>query len=248
MDFTQKKISQVFISSKTEDLFYDKNHVLLGISPFNSYFSEENISDWIQWAQKTFNSFHIFVPDTLPIYTFLALGYSETKAIQKAKRQTAYLKNKIYRALEKNTISEDIIKKIIIDMDFLENNKSYQEIKEKYHHIYHNNIEFKKECDLSTGWVINGQPIKNEELFNENIAVEYILAEIPLFVDTSSILNVSSSLFVYHQTPQIIKYLYNNHMGNEFVKSNQGFIELAIKYSNDLNLGGVITKNEVQGI
>lgn len=105
--------------------------MLLGISPFNSYFSEEIIGHWIQWAHSTFSSFHIFIPDTLPIYTFLALGYDEAKAQNKTKRQAAYLKNKVARALERCQLKELDVTQLIIDMDYLENNPAYLELKEQ---------------------------------------------------------------------------------------------------------------------
>lgn len=243
MDSNQDNFSCSFVSSQSQHLFTQKHHALLGISPFNSYFSEKNISLWLQWALKNFASFHIFVPDTLPIYTFLALGYSESKAIQKAKRQACYLKNKIYRALSKNHI---VMEQLLIDMSVLEKNNQYLHIKEKCNELYLTNIQFKDQCDLSTGWVINGQKIKDETRANKNIAVEYILAEMPLFIDTPAILNTPSSLFVYHQTPQIINYLHANHIKNKFISENQGFIELAFEENEANKKNGVFIDDGVQ--
>lgn len=240
MDSIHKNIITTPVSSISKNLFNEKKHALLGISPFNSYFSEVAINQWIQWAKLTFSSFHIFIPDTLPIYTFLALGYDENKAKNKAKRQAAYLKNKIFRALANHNIQSKEAESLIIDMAFLEKNAAYTNLKESCRDLYSKNLNFRKEADLSTGWVLNGQSIKDETIANQNIAVEYILAEIPLFIDTPSILNTSSSLFLYHQTPQIIKYLYTNHMQNEFVASNQGFMEVC--FNDDLvHANGVLT-------
>src|SRR3990167_5816384 len=86
-------------SHNCEQIYTKKEHALLGMSPFNSYFSEENICRLIQCGKRNFSSFNIFIPDTLPVYTFLALGYENSKAINKTKRQIAYLKNKIFRGL-----------------------------------------------------------------------------------------------------------------------------------------------------
>lgn len=245
MDNRNVIVTPHLITSLSSTLYQQKEHVLLGISPFNSYFSEEIIGDWIQWAHTTFSSFHVFIPDTLPMYTFLALGYDEFKAKKKAKKQAAYLKNKVARALLQCQLDGIDANKLIIDMDYLENNQAYLELKKKCYALYNENPEFQKECDQCTGWVLNGHAVKDLDLANENIAVQYILNEMPLFMDTPSILNTASSLFSYHQTPQFINYLYTDHRKNEFVALNQGFIELSIHTHHTIP-DGVLFGNELR--
>ncbi len=230
-------VSRHLISPLSEEIFSKKEHILLGISPFNSYFSEEMIGYWIKWAQKTFTSFNIFVPDTLPVHTFIALGYSEAKAKSKAKRQASYLKNKISRALLKLGFSTQDLNNLLIDMNFLEANESYNRLKEKCYSLYKDNLEFRNECDQCTGWVLNGHPAKELKEEHLNIAVRYILDEMPLFLNTPSILNKSSSIFSYHQTPQLLNYLYTNHMENEYVALNQGYLELSIRNPVEISNG-----------
>ncbi|USQ15401.1 tRNA-dependent cyclodipeptide synthase (plasmid) [Legionella lytica] len=232
MEYRTVRMNTQPVSEASNQLYSQKEHALLGISPFNSYFSEEAIGLWIEWAKATFSSFHIFIPDTLPVYTFLALGYDEARARQKTKRQAAYLKNKVARALAHHHISGADAAQIIIDMSVLEKNPRYLELKEHCYTLYHTHSAFRDECDQCTGWVLNGQSIKDLHQANENIAVHYILDEMPLFMDTPSILGVNSSLFTYHQTPEFINYLYTDSMGSELIASNQGFIELSVHKQN----------------
>lgn len=238
-------ITPHLITPLSNALYKKKEHVFLGVSPFNSYFSEEMIEYWIQWAHNTFSSFNIFIPDTLPVYTFLALGYDELKAKNKAKKQAAYLKNKVTRALLKCQFIDIDINKLIIDMEYLEKNPAYIELREKCYTLYDENPEFQSECDQCTGWVLNGHSIKDPHLSNTNIAVQYILNEMPLFMNTPSILNVTSSLFSYHQTPQFINYLYNDHREKELIALNQGFIQLSVHTNHDI-LSGVQLENELK--
>lgn len=225
------KITPTLISSLSKELYTKKEHVLLGISPFNSYFSEEMISYWIQWAEKNFSSFNIFIPGTLPIYTFIALGYDLEKAKNKAKRQAVYLRNKVLRAFSKCGFTHTQADNLIIDMGFLEKNESYTRLKEKCYFLYTTNPNFKNECDKCTEWVLNGHTNNSLNTAKANIAVRYILDEMPLFMDTPSILNTTSSLFSYHQTPQFMNYLYTNQIENEFIALNQGFMELSVQKS-----------------
>jgi cyclo(L-tyrosyl-L-tyrosyl) synthase len=245
MENRDVSITPLLISPLSNTLYKKKEHVLLGISPFNSYFSEEMISHWISWAYETFSSFNIFIPDTLPIYTFLALGYDELKAKNKAKKQAAYLKNKIARALLQCRVKNIDHHNCIIDMAYLENNPIYQDLKNRCYTLYEEDLEFQRECDQSTGWVLNNHPIKDHLLANTNIAVQYILKEMPLFMNTPLILNKESSLFSYHQTPQFINFLYTNHMESRFIALNQGFIELSVNLSHDI-LKGVLLEDELK--
>ena len=76
LDEKPSKVSVAPLSLNCENLLKRREHVLLGISPFNSYYCEFRITKLIEWARDNFKNFHIFVPDTLPYYNFLALGYS----------------------------------------------------------------------------------------------------------------------------------------------------------------------------
>ena len=236
-------ITPTLISSLSQELYEKKEHVLLGISPFNSYFSEEMIGHWIQWAERSFASFNIFLPDTLPIHTFMALGYSQEKAQSKARRQAAYLKNKVIRALSNRRLTDINPKDLIIDMGFLEKNEAYNLLKDNCYRLYNKNPNFKKECDQCTEWVLNGHTTNALHSVNRNIAVQYILDEMPLFMDTPSILNTTSSLFSYHQTPQFMNYLYTNHIQNKFIALNQGFIELSV-HTNKIVLSEELARDE----
>lgn len=224
----QPIITPTLLGSVSREVFLKKEHVLLGISPFNSYFSEDMITIWIRWAQRNFASFTIFIPDTLPIFTFLSLDYDEPRAKTKARRQAAYLKNKIFRALAKLGFTDKEAQNLIVDMAKLEGNEVYMALKAQGLEVYHRDGLFQSECDKCTNWVLSGHDARSWSLKNTSIAVQYVLAELPLFMNTPAILNKPSSLFAYHQTPDFIRYLYTKHSKNKLVADNQGFVALSV--------------------
>lgn len=226
-----------FVSANSQKIYQKKEHVLLGISPFNSYFSEENIFNLIKWASDNFSRFHVFIPDTLPMYTFLALGYTKEKSIKKAKRQAAYLKNKVNRVFKKMGYSDEFALHLLIDMAFLERNPIYINLKNLCYRLYEKNVIFRDQCNLSTEWVLKGHHAHMDSL-DPQLAVHYILHEMPLFCDTPSILDTSSSIFVYHQIPKLLNFLYTNYTDNAFLSSLQGFMEVVFE-SNMLFKGDV---------
>ena len=84
-----------------------REHCCFGISPFNSYFSEDRIRELARWGTREFKSIHFFIPDVPSVYTLEAQGYPREKAEWKARRQSQYLKNKIHRALISLSISDE---------------------------------------------------------------------------------------------------------------------------------------------
>ena len=100
-EYLHNKIHNVkltFASKRTRDIYNKRQHAFVGLSPFNSYYSTENITDIMAWTIDTFSSFNIFIPTNLSVYTLLAMGYELDKAEKKVRRQDKYLYNKLVRA------------------------------------------------------------------------------------------------------------------------------------------------------
>ena len=71
---------------------------LIGISPFNSYFSAERIRSILEFCERDERPVALFIPDDVTRFTLQARGYTPAQAIRKTQRQTRYLYNKIERA------------------------------------------------------------------------------------------------------------------------------------------------------
>lgn len=91
-----------------------KTHVCFGVSPFNSYFSEERIAQLAGWGKNEFDSMQFFIPDIPSIYTLEAIGYEPEKAAWKARRQSQYLINKTVKALKSNGYSANQIEDMLL--------------------------------------------------------------------------------------------------------------------------------------
>lgn len=233
-------------SQNCQYIFESKEHILLGISPFNSYYNEINISLLLKWASETFQQFHVFSPDTLPIYNFLALGYGKEKAQKKASKQARYLKNKIVRAFESLGFSKENANALIIDMSNLEQNSVYQKHKNECFNLFENDLHFRTDCFEATEWILSGYQAPSNREADKQIAIRYLLEEMPLFLDTPSILNLNSSMFCYHQTPAFIKNLYTNTNCNRssILSLQQGFIE--VRFENQRMIQGESINNELR--
>jgi cyclo(L-tyrosyl-L-tyrosyl) synthase len=185
-----------------------REHVCLGISPFNSLFSEEYIDDLIKWARTNFQSFHLFLPDEPTFYTLEALGYEPSDCRKKMKKQLNWLRNKINKALMANGI--DYSKEnYIMDWSFLSSNQTFNDELDHVYQLFDSCSEFRNLCLEASRWVLQSRG--DEADINERsllIAVKYFLSEIPLFSSTNKIIGKETSLFCYHQSINFHKKLY----------------------------------------
>ncbi len=203
------------------------SHACFGISPFNSYFSENRIRELAHWGRANFKSMHFFVPDIPAIYTLEAQGYPRDKAEWKARRQSQYLKNKIRKALLSTDFSNTEASEMILDWERLSATPRYLALHEQAKNLFESDPDFQSACLQASRWVMT-QKVSDDELLTDEalrLAVKYFLAEIPLFADTASIVNESSSVFCYHQRVDFLERFYDRQMG--LVPSpSQGFVVL----------------------
>lgn len=200
---------------------------LIGISPFNSYFSTEKILKICEWINSRYNDFAIFIPDEISRYTFEALGYTESRIGRKIKKQDNYTLNKTYTALSyfynNHPQKKDQIRVHTISQ--LKHEKSFQDIYHIYSHKFVSDKQFRQNCLEVTEWVLLNNNAKDHKIeeFHKNIAAQYFLTELPILTNATNILKVESCDFVYHSIPKFLKQLY---LSKEIVSSKQKFLIL----------------------
>ncbi|MFG1710978.1 tRNA-dependent cyclodipeptide synthase [Nonomuraea sp. M3C6] len=205
--------------------FLARSHACLGISPFNGYFTTERITELAAWALRTFSAVHLFVPDVPAAMTLQALGYPPDRAATKARRQAGYLRNKICRALETLRVAEPTT--LILDWAALSGNPVYSGHLRAVSDLFDSDVDFQETCLEATRWVLEGR-LKDSEITRAQLrlAVDYLLAELPLFIDTATIVGQSASVFCYHQATPFLQRLYGRELAVRPV-DRQGFAVLA---------------------
>lgn len=227
MDKSEDIFTYICVNENTKEIFKLREHALIGISPFNSYFTYENIEKLILWGLKNFKEIGVFIPDEISAFTFRALGYPETRIKVKVKKQDLYLKNKILKVFNKVGFSkEEIDSKVFYLSKIKATNKAYLEVYEICLKLFEDNIIFRDACVAVSRSVLS-KTIKGE---NSNpameIGVQYFLAELPIFLDTPGILGISSSSFVYKEIPEFLEIVYKIACEvNIFASSNQYFLQ-----------------------
>ncbi|MDR1522845.1 MAG: tRNA-dependent cyclodipeptide synthase [Endomicrobium sp.] len=211
---SEKNVASVkFVNSKSEKIFNLKEHALIGISPFNSYYSEENLKRLFAWGLNLnhFKEVNIFIPDGISAYTLQAMGYSEEKAKKKTKLHDNNLKNKAIRALVANNVVDVEANNMMVFCSDLMKSESYLKFYDNYKKLYESNEDFKEGCLATSKMVLASKGFQgdmNDEAVG--VAAKYFIAELPVYLNTPEILNVSSSLYVYKDLPsEFLMKIYN---------------------------------------
>ena len=215
------------ISGNSQRILGTATHVVLGISPFNSYYSEERIRELAEWGCDNLAAAHLFVPDVPTTYTLRALGYSEKKATKKARRQANYLINKIQRALAAMGIDDGTAATMLLTWDTLSANPRYQALLDEANDAYRTDAEFQHDCRSEVIRVLKGRLEPSQALTPQNLdlAAQYFLCEMPLFVDTPAILEQPASVFAYRECGPLLRKLYDGEYRYS-VSDRQGFAVL----------------------
>src|SRR3954467_11476629 len=117
---------------------------VIGMSPGNSYFTEQIIRELIKSVVEKYGRAAIFVADIPAISTYIALGYPENRARRdKALPQGNNLRNKVQRAMSELGYSTDQVK--VIDWESeIESDQDYQEKYKQVLELYNTNETFQK--------------------------------------------------------------------------------------------------------
>lgn len=175
-----------------------KGHALVAVSPCNSYFSIKNMEVLFSWVHKNFHDFNVFMMDGASIFNFMAMGYDTRHALEKTKKNDSGVKCKVVRSLTNIGFSSDDSRKKLLFLSQLSNHDRYIKIYKHYAHIFETNASFRNDCLGATKEMLSG---KMEHVSNDaaNLAVKYLLAELPLWLDSPSVLGIESSAIVYKE-------------------------------------------------
>jgi cyclo(L-tyrosyl-L-tyrosyl) synthase len=216
-----------FVNPNSEELYRLREHVLIAISPFNSYYSEENLKKLFNWGLGTFKNMNIFIPDEISVYTLQAMGYSEDKAKKKTRLNDNNLKNKAIRALLANGLSDIEANNIMVLCSNLIHNEKYLKFHDVYKKLYENDENFRKGCLETSKIVLSSKGFLGD--INDEaacVAVKYFIAELPMYLNIPEILNIPSSLYTYKDLPShFLTSVYNkNSPFFSYVSSKQGYL------------------------
>lgn len=186
---------------------------LIGMSPGNSYFKDEEVKYLLQKTVEKYGKVAIMIADVPAISTYIAYGYPENRARRdKAIPQGNLLKNRVVRAMSQLGYEEDKVK--IIDWEGeVEHNEEYRNAYNKVRSLYETNSAFQDDADNTTKQVLRGSGRVFEDI-NKSVktAVHYLLSEIAFLEWAPKFFNTNKAVYIYHKNWPV----YENYIAGKY--------------------------------
>ncbi|MFJ9414911.1 tRNA-dependent cyclodipeptide synthase [Streptomyces sp. NPDC101227] len=196
-------------------------HAVIGISPGNSYFSHQRVTDLAAWGLRNFEQVDLIYTDLHITEMYEALGYGLHDAHRKAVKNLRGLRAKVTNAVAALDLDRSRLRGR--PLSALLDNPAYQQMRTSLDHLLATDPAFLGVCDrLVEAFFTNKLPDCDPPTARQrDVCLAYICAEAPLFLDTPAILGVPSSLNCYHQLLPLAELLYARGPGLR-ASRNQG--------------------------
>lgn len=178
------------IVNNSHDCFYragvsylGERSILLGMSPGNGYFSEKNIFRIIAGLCRIVPRVYIIVPDAPHVYNFIGMGYSESDAKRKAKKDCNQTKNRLARVLDSIVETEAVRNFHVVDWNRdIASNVDHQRAFDTILCEYDKNEKFRTAVNSLTHDYLMGRAKERTAIdINVRQGVIYYLQELALF-------------------------------------------------------------------
>jgi len=183
-------------SGRCRDVFDLGDHLLIGVSPGNSYFSVQRICELVRWGREFFDAVDVVYADLHVAAQFEAFGYAPEHAERRAVKEVKATQRRVRRGVAeagRNRVAAYALS------DFLPA-PPYQRLHGEVRRALDADPVFREATEgmarsFLTGRLDGGSGPSADQLA---AGVEYIAAELPFFLDTPALLGVPSSVACYH--------------------------------------------------
>ncbi|MET3983494.1 tRNA-dependent cyclodipeptide synthase [Streptomyces sp. PvR034] len=189
-------------------IWEDGDHVLIGVSPGNSYFTAERISSLTQWATTRFAQVDFVYADLHVDRMFAAFGYTREHAEKRAAKEIKAVRRRILKGVGESAPQDAEIR--VRALSEFQGNPVYELLHRRVLHFLETDDEFRKGCEEMALHFVGSKLPDGESITDEQLQVcfDYMAAELPFFLDTPSILGVPSSVAAYHVKMPLTDVLY----------------------------------------
>jgi cyclo(L-tyrosyl-L-tyrosyl) synthase len=120
-------------------------------------------------------------------------------------------------------------------------NARYQSLLEEATEVYEKDADFRQDCQEAARSVLERRLANHAAAidWNLDLAAEYFLSEMPLFVDSPAILQTEASVFAYHHCPPLLEKLYRGRY-RYCVTDRQGFVVVTCPGDGEVEEGMLI--------
>ncbi|WP_344578046.1 tRNA-dependent cyclodipeptide synthase [Streptomyces lunalinharesii] len=195
-------------TDRCREIWARGEHVLIGVSPGNGYFSEQRLTALLRWASEAFAEVDPIVPDVSLVHTYRALGHSEERAWSYAQRDTRRVCRRIARAWTASGVPEH--RHRVRTLTEFTGHPTYQALLGRVERAAERQSSVREVFLRASGKALASH-LKGAAPTAGQLAegMRYLIAEMPLCMDSPAILGVPSSVHVYHQVIPTVPLVFN---------------------------------------
>ena len=180
--------------------------LILGVSINNSLFTNnEYLIKILTWASLFSKKTYIMIPDEPAQHTFMAIGYEEKKAENKARLKSNNIQNRCIEILKNYQIANVSI----IRWKDIVGNVNYQNSLSEIEKAYQTDISFQEALRSTTSEVLFNSLKKMPQESNIDIGINFLLKELAFICYANSILNEERIAYIYHNTMVVMKNIFD---------------------------------------
>ncbi|GAA2808608.1 tRNA-dependent cyclodipeptide synthase [Saccharopolyspora taberi] len=196
-------------------------HALIGVSPGNGYFSTDRLTSLAAWAARSFTAVDVVYAD-LHLATVLGtIGYDREHATRKARKELEGVRRRIRRAVE--ALGSTSTRFRVSALSEFCTSPVYRELRETVRESLRTDDEIREACELMVDYFLDGKISGRPTPEQLRAGTDYLLAELPFFVDAPRILGVGSSVSCYHSAVPLARVLFSRREGLRAV-DHQGYL------------------------
>jgi cyclo(L-leucyl-L-leucyl) synthase len=192
-------------SNRCTELIARREHLLVGISPFNSRFSTDYVSSLLAWASAEFRRVDVLLPDEESAALLLvASGVPLTKARRKARKELRRHRRALGHILDARGDAASHIRIVAFSDYFLD--ERYVKLRLAAQNAFETCPEFRDAClDMSRQALerrthTTGTPCMMLAADADvRLASSYVIAEIPFYLCSAELLGTDCSVLAYHR-------------------------------------------------
>ncbi|MBV6697202.1 tRNA-dependent cyclodipeptide synthase [Kitasatospora aureofaciens] len=184
-------------SRRCHEIWRRGEHLLIGVSPGNSYFSHRRIAELIGWGRKFFERIDIVYADLHVGAQYETFGYTPEHAERRALKEVKATARRIERGVEEAGRQEDVR---VHALSSFTGEPAYRRLHSQTVEALRTDRVFREAAEgMARGFLAarldEGLAPSEPQLA---AGLRYIAAELPFFLDTPALLGVPSSVSCYH--------------------------------------------------
>jgi tRNA-dependent cyclodipeptide synthase len=171
--------------------------ILLGISPFNSFYTTQCLTTLVTWATREFSDVHVLLAGHEAAYRLVAAGVAPARAVRRVTHHIHDMRKVCRRALTKAGYSQP--NRHIHVWTTFHANPRYRQLYEAALLAYEQDEQVRSIAQTMITQALNSTLDRAPTPADIEANIPYVAAEIPLLVDTPGVLESDSAVVTYHQ-------------------------------------------------